>query len=164
MKKLACSLLLFTVACGTSDDDYKSQVTSAMHTSIGKSLADLAQAARDLQAAAPTHQWSMTTDAAAITAMKAAWKKARVAYELVEGATAPIFPDQDFAMDARYDDYMLELGPAGDNNLFDKTGATGMHSIERILFAAEIRDEVVTFESSLPGYKAAAWPTNDTDA
>ena len=27
MKKLACSLLVFTVACGTSDDDYKSQVT-----------------------------------------------------------------------------------------------------------------------------------------
>src|SRR5262245_1621217 len=106
----------------------------------------------------------MSTDAAAITAMKDAWKKARVAYELVEGATAPIFPDQDFAMDARYDDYMVEIGPSGDSNLFDKTGATGMHSIERILFAPTIRAEVIDFESGLPGYKAAAWPATDAEA
>lgn len=165
MKKLACSLILFTAACGgTSDEEYKSDVTNGMHTSIATELADLAQAARDLQAAAPTHAWSATTDAAAITAMKDAWKKARVAYEHVEGATAPIFPDQDFAMDARYDDYMVEIGAAGDPNLFDRTGATGMHSIERILFAPQIRTEVVDFESSLPGYKAAAWPATDAEA
>ena len=172
MKKLACSLYLvavctalYTSACGgTSDDDFKRDVTGDMHTSIATDLAALAQASRDLQAAAPTHAWNATTDAAAITAMRDAWRRARVAYELVEGATAPLFPDQDFAMDARYDDYLVELGPNGDTDPFDAVGATGMHSIERILYAPEIRDEVIAFESALPGYRPAAYPATDAEA
>ena len=169
MNKLYVTSLLATslvaAACGdSSDNDFEAEVTRDMHASIAADLADLAQAARDLQAAAPTHAWDETADAAAITAMRDAWRRARVAYELVEGATAPLFPDQDFAMDARYDDYLVELGAAGDANLFDGTGATGMHSIERILFAPEIRDEVIAFESSLPGYVAAAYPATETEA
>jgi iron uptake system component EfeO len=173
MKKLACSLYLVAVCSALwtssgcadkSDDDYKREITSDMHTSIATDLADLAQAARDLQAAAPTHAWNVTTDAAAITAMRDAWRRARVSYELVEGATAPLFPDQDFAMDARYDDYLVELGASGDADLFDGVGATGMHSIERILFAPDIRAEVIAFEQTLPGYRAPAYPTTDADA
>src|SRR3954467_14387417 len=122
-------------ACGSdkSDADYKVEVVASMHDSIGANLADLVQAARDLQAAAPTHAWSATADAAAITAMQDAWKRTRVAYEHVEGATAPIFGDADYTMDARYDDYLSKLGAAGDQELFDATGVTGMHGIERIL-------------------------------
>jgi iron uptake system component EfeO len=173
MKKLACSLYLLAVCSsawsssgcgGKSDDDYTREVTSDMHASIATDLANLAQASRDLQAAAPTHAWNATTDAAAIAAMRDAWRRARVSYELVEGATAPLFPDQDFAMDARYDDYLVEVGAAGDQDLFDGTGATGMHSIERILFAPEIRAEVIAFEQTLPGYKAAAYPATDAEA
>ncbi|HEY5952555.1 MAG TPA: imelysin family protein [Kofleriaceae bacterium] len=172
MKKLACLLYLAAVctavassACaGKSDDDYKREVTRDMHASIGADLAELAQAARDLQAVAPAHAWDPTQDAAAISTMRDAWLRARVAYELVEGATAPLFPDQDFAMDARYDDYLVELGPDGDADPFDGVGATGMHSIERILFAPEIRDEVIAFERTLPGYRAAAYPATDADA
>lgn len=172
MKKLACSLYLLAVCSafyssgcgGKSDDDYKADVTSDMHASISADLANLAQASRDLQAAAPSHAWNATTDAAAITAMRDAWRRARVSYELVEGATAPLFPDQDFAMDARYDDYLVELGADGDTDLFDGTGATGMHSIERILFAPEIRAEVIAFEQTLPGYRAAAYPATDAEA
>src|SRR5688500_8225955 len=99
MKKLACLLYLLT-ACsaiwssgcgGTSDDDYKRDVTRDMHATIETELANLAQASRDLQAAAPTKAWNASTDAAAIRAMRDAWRRARVAYELVEGATAPLF-------------------------------------------------------------------------
>ena len=120
-------------------------------------LADLTQAARDLQAAAPTHAWADSD----VAAMRAAWKRTRVAYEHVEGATAPIFPNLDGSMDARYDDFLVE---GADDNLFDGVGATGMHAIERILFAQDIRAEVIDFEKTLPGYKAAAYPTNDTEA
>jgi iron uptake system component EfeO len=172
MKKLAYTMYLLAVCsafatqtgCGKSDDDYKRDVTSDMHASIATDLADLAQAARELQAAAPTHAWSATADAAAITAMRDAWRRTRVAYELVEGATAPLFPDIDFAIDARYDDYLVELGPDGDPNAFDDTGATGMHSIERILFAPDIRAEVLAFEQTLPGYRAPAYPATDAEA
>jgi iron uptake system component EfeO len=172
MKKFACSMYLLAVGtafvtqsgCGKSDDDYKQEVTSDMHASIAADLADMAQAARDLQAAAPTHAWNATTDAAAIAAMRDAWRRTRIGYELVEGATAPLFPDVDFAIDARYDDYLVELGPDGDANPFDGTGATGMHSIERILFAPEIRAEVLAFEETLPGYRAPAYPATDEEA
>lgn len=164
ISSLLAGLLLAACGDGSSDDDFEKNVTRDMHASIAKDLADLAQAARDLQAAAPTHAWDATADAAAISEMRDAWRRARIAYELVEGATAPLFPDQDFAMDARYDDYLVELGPDGDTNLFDGVGATGMHSIERILFAPEIRDEVIAFESSLPGYVPAAYPATDAEA
>jgi iron uptake system component EfeO len=167
MTMKTCSLFIAAVcaACsGNSDDDYKREVTQQMHASIATDLAALARAARDLQAAAPTHAWSATTDAAAIDEMRAAWRRTRVAYELIEGATAPLFPDQDFAMDARYDDYLVELGPDGDADLFDAAGATGMHSIERILFAPQVRSEVLAFESTLPGYRAPAFPKTDAEA
>jgi iron uptake system component EfeO len=147
-----------------TDADYRAEVVEAMHDSIGADLADLAQAARDLQAAAPEHAWDATADAAAITSMTDAWKRARVAYEHVEGATAPIFPDLDFTMDARYDDYLASLGASGDADAFDDEGVTGMHGIERILFAPTVRTEVLDFESTLPGYVAPAWPATDDEA
>lgn len=155
--------LIGLCACGTSDADYQRDVTREMHDQIATHLGELIAAARDLQAAAPEHAWG-DADAAAIDAMRDAWKRARVAYELVEGATAPLFPDQDFAMDARYDDFLVELGEGGDPQPFDGTGVTGMHAIERILFAPQIRSEVIAFEKTLPGYRAAAYPASDADA
>ena len=147
-----------------SNADYRSEVVVAMHDSISDDLADLVQAARDLQAAAPTHAWNATADAAAITAMRGAWKRARVAYEHVEGATAPLFGTLDITLDARYDNYLAPLGDKGDHALFDATGVTGMHGIERILYAPDIRPEVVTFERTLPGYEPAAFPATNDDA
>jgi len=161
---LAATLVL--AACSDSprtDADYRAEVVAGMHDSIGGDLADLVQAARDLQAAAPTHAWDPNADASAITAMRVAWMKTRIAYEHVEGATAPIFGDLDVTLDARYDDFLAKL-PGGDDNLFDGTGVTGMHAIERILYAHDIRPEVVQFESSLPGYVAAAYPATTDEA
>lgn len=164
MNKL--SLLLVVAACGgTSDADYKADVVAGMQDSISGDLQNLITATQALQAAAPTgHGWDATTDAAALISMKSAWRDARIAYEHVEGATAPIFPDEDYTMDARYDDFLAKLGPAGDPDLFDDQGATGMHAIERILYAPAIRQEVIDFESQLPGYKPAAWPANAAEA
>ena len=75
--------------------------------------------------------------------MKAAWVRARTAYEHVEGAIAPIFPELDAAIDERYDGFLADIGPTGDANLFDGTGVTGMHGIERILYSDSIPANVV---------------------
>ncbi|HEY0193042.1 MAG TPA: imelysin family protein [Kofleriaceae bacterium] len=170
MKHLVSSALLLASTCSLvacSDDkktdaDYQAEIVVSIHDSIETDLADLVKAAQDLQAAAPTHTWSATADAAAIAAMKDAWKRTRVAYEHVEGATAPLYGNLDYTMDARYDDYLNQDG--GDTYFFDDTGVTGMHGIERILYAPGIRSEVLDFEEDLPGYKAAAWPVTDAEA
>jgi hypothetical protein len=44
--------------------------------------------------------WDGNLDSNAIQATQAAWQKARTAYEHIEGALAPIFPEIDFSIDA----------------------------------------------------------------
>jgi iron uptake system component EfeO len=123
-------------------------------------------AARGLAAAAPEPRaggWS-EQDRPAIEAMKRHWGSGRVAYEHIEGAVAPLFPESDTATDARYDDFLLRLGETGDSNPFDARGVIGMHAIERVLWADAIPAEVVRFERVLPGYRAAAFPGNEVEA
>jgi len=96
--------------------------------------------------------------------MKSAWLRARSAYEHIEGAIAPLFPDVDTEIDARYDDFVAMLAPNGDSDLFDDQGATGMHAIERILYSDVTPARVVQFESTLIGYVPAAFPANETQS
>ena len=164
----ALPMVLILAACGGDADPdakFEAQVVTAMHDSIGDELADLVQASIDLQAAAPSgHGWDATADAGAIAEMKAAWRRARIAYEHVEGATAPIFAGADVTMDARYDTFLASLSGTGDQDLFDDRGVTGMHAIERILYAPTIRANVTAFEQTLPGYRAAAFPATAAEA
>ena len=165
MNKLILSSALVLGACGgasstKTDDEFKAEVVTGMHDSVSADLAELVTASTALRDAAPTHAWG----AADVTAMKTHWLEARVAYEHVEGATAPIFGSLDISMDERYDGFLSGLGTTGDQDLFDDQGVTGMHAIERILYAPDIRAEVIDFEMDLPGYKAAAWPATDTEA
>jgi iron uptake system component EfeO len=67
-------------------------------------------------------------------------------------------------MDARYEDSLAELGDRGDHNLFDGRGVTGMHAIERILFAPLTRTEVIRYERTLDGYIAASYPVTNEEA
>lgn len=165
MKIITTLSIAALAACSDrSDAEFRSDIVAGMHDAIAAELADLVQAARELQAAAPDHAWSATDDAAAIAAMRDAWRRTRIAYEHVEGATAPIFGDLDVTLDARYDDYLARLGPTGDASAFDATGVTGMHGIERILYAPGIRAEVIAFERGLPGYRPAAYPKTDGEA
>src|SRR5262249_44102286 len=90
---------------------------------------------------------------------------ARTAYEHVEGAIAPLFPDIDVSIDARYDDFMTQLAAqGGDADLFDDRGVTGMHAVERIVYADVTPARVVAFERSLPGYVPAAFPATAAEA
>ena len=168
MKKLLLLTLLGLSACSSTDpktdSDYESEVAVDMHRTLLSDVDALHAAAVALQAAAPSPQgrgWSATEDETAIANMTAAWLRARAAYERTEGALAPLFPNIDAAIDARYEDF-LERGE--DSDLFDDQGVTGMHAIERILFAPDIPASVIKLEATLPGYKAAAWPATDEEA
>jgi iron uptake system component EfeO len=126
-----------------------------------------AEASRALHAAAPVPSgrgWDAAQDASAIAAMRADWHRARTAYEQIEGAIAPLFPESDLATDARYDDYLSTLGSGGDPAPFDDQGVIGMHAIERILWANEIPAVATDFEKGVPGYRAAAMPATEADA
>jgi iron uptake system component EfeO len=165
---------LLAIGCSSSKDaeptkpvDYTAQVTQGMYEVVLDELVAWRAAVVDLQNAAPTPSgrgWDATEDAAAIKQMKDAWRRCRIPYEHIEGAIAPIFPDRDAAADARYDDFLVQLLGKGDPDPFDGEGVTGMHAIERILYAKEISAKVVAFESSLPGYAEAAYPSNEAAA
>ena len=170
---LAAGLAVVSLApaCGSdSPADKKSQVASAMQASMVGDLKALHEASIRLQAAAPVpagRGWDATADAEAIAAMKTAWVQARTAYEHVEGATAPIFPEIDVAIDERYDGFLADLKGAGDPDPFDGAGITGMHAVERILYSQPsdgVPADVVAFEASLPGYAPAAFPATAAQA
>ncbi|HEX2672942.1 MAG TPA: imelysin family protein, partial [Polyangiaceae bacterium] len=156
------------VGCGRVDDQVQQvRVEHGMKAWLALELHHFRDAAADLQRAAPTptgRGWSATEDAEAIRQMKEAWGRARQAYELVEGAVAPLFPDSDTATDARYDDFLVHLGAAGDPDPFDDRGVVGVHAIERVLWADSVPRETVAFESHLPGYRAAAFPATEAEA
>ncbi|HEX8107985.1 MAG TPA: EfeM/EfeO family lipoprotein [Kofleriaceae bacterium] len=162
---VACVALAGLTGClAKTDADFRAEVTASMHTAMTQNLADMVQAARELQAAAPIRGWNVVTDAAAVNKMRDAWRRVRVAWEQLEGAVTPMFPDLDASMDSRYEDFLLAPGAQGDLYLFDAHGVIGMHAIERILFAPITRSEVVAFESTLPGYKQSAYPATDNEA
>lgn len=147
------------------DGDPAVAAIDAVKAYVDGELVGLHSAAVALQAAAPDADadgWNSTDDAAAVAAMKAEWKNARVSYERVEGAIAVLFPNLDAATDERYDGFIAE---AADDNLFDGAGVTGVHGIERILFSDVIPAQVITFEEGLgANYVAARFPQTQTEA
>jgi len=161
-------LLLAGAGCSSSktDAEYRQDVVNGMRAGLIADLASLVSASQALQAAAPTQAgrgWDATLDAAAIAAMRDAWSQCRTAYEHVEGATAPIFPDVDASIDSRYEDFLAAL-PGGDADLFDGSGVTGMHAVERILYADVTPARVVQYESMLDGDVPAAFPATPQEA
>jgi iron uptake system component EfeO len=149
-----------------TDAQYREQAVDGMHDALLTDVQAMRAAIADLQKAAPAdHAWDAQKDAESIAAMRAAWVRARTAYERVEGALAPLFPDIDNAIDARYDDFMTQLAATGgDADLFDGKGVTGMHALERIVYADVIPPRVIAFEKSLPGYVPAAFPSSAAEA
>lgn len=168
--KISLCLALIGSGGGCSKGDEEAQrarVEREMKHWLVEKIRDFRVAAEELQQAAPVSAgrgWSEQEDAAAIAKMKDAWARAREAYELVEGAVAPLFPESDTATDARYDDFLTTLGAAGDPKPFDAEGIVGVHAIERILWAKAVPAETVAFEQGLPGYRPAAFPATEAEA
>jgi iron uptake system component EfeO len=158
---------VLAAACSSSsspktDAEFQAALVTGMRTSFVNDLSNLVSASQALQKAAPDNLAGWTDTA--VAAMETPWIAARTAYEHIEGATAPIYPDIDYSIDSRYDDFMAALAPAGDSYLFDDAGVTGMHAVERILYVKVTPGSVVTYEATLPGYVAAAWPSTDPEA
>jgi len=170
------SVLLLLAACSSSstadqsDAAHQAEIVGAMHSSLLIEIDALLASAKEIKAVAPAPTdsgWDETRDAAAIAAAKAAWTRARTAYEHIEGALAPIFPDLDGSLDGRYDDQLANLlphQPMGDQALFDGEGVTGLHAVERILWSHAIPPHVVKFEQSLDGYRPPVYPANAAEA
>ncbi|MDP2307428.1 MAG: imelysin family protein [Pseudomonadota bacterium] len=156
-------ILSLLLACTTDNDkplDREAQAILDVKALTATDLDALAAAALGVQTAAPAADadgWGATETAG----MESAWVDARVAYERVEGAIAVLFPGLDAATDERYDGFIAE-GP--DENLFDGDHVTGVHAIERIVWADRHPAYVVAFESSLPDYTAAMFPADATQA
>ena len=170
---LGLGLMLAMAACGSEDTPapapggggaLESQALAQVKTYISDNLQALAQAALDLKNAAPTPDddgWSLASDRPAVDSMKTAWRKARQAYEHIEGAIAVLFPELDVSTDERYDGF---VEAQADDDLFDGEGVTGIHAIERILWSGETRPEVVAFEMGLENYRVAAFPRTRAEA
>jgi iron uptake system component EfeO len=159
-------LVAATIGCGTDKSgSQEAQAQSAVKAYIVGEIGNWVNSSIALRAAAPAPDadgWSDTADAAAVTAMKTQWAATRVAYEKIEGAIAVLFPDYDVSTDERYDGFLADGGP--DNDLFDGVGVTGVHAIERILWAGHAPADVVAFEAALTGYTPSAFPANMTQA
>lgn len=158
------NFVLLLMACGDPAPSFSEQATLDVKVYIALELDALVASSTALAEAAPAPDadgWNATSDAAAVDEMRAAWRDARVQYEHIEGAIAILFSDLDVSTDGRYDGF-IELAP--DPNLFDGTGATGVHAIERILYADVHPPEVVAFESVLPNYVAARFPQTEEEA
>lgn len=153
---------LLVIACNKDNDkggvDPSVQATLSVKEIVAAELSGLADSAAALADGAPEPDadgWSADRDPDAVADLRASWGDARDSYERVEGAIAVLFPDYDYAIDARYDHFLAE---GADADLFDGEGVTGMHAIERILWADAIPDEVVAFEEGLDGYLPASFP------
>jgi iron uptake system component EfeO len=173
MSRLTLAAALLAAACtsagpGTPDGptggDPSTATLLAVKGYIASNLDELLAAARELQRAAPAPDadgWTPGDSPAAVDAMKDAWRKARRAYEHVEGAIAVLFGELDESTDQRYDAF---IETTRDDNLFDDMIVTGIHAIERILWADSTPAPVVAFEEGLPNYVAAAYPASAQQA
>jgi iron uptake system component EfeO len=161
-RRLLPLLLLSAVSCNSVPP--QEQALLDVKDYVQENLDALHDAVVTLQKDAPAPDadgWNATQDAAAVQKMRADWKKARIAYEHVEGAIAILFPEYDISTDERYDGF-IATGP--DDNLFDDEGVTGIHAAERILWSDSIPERVVKFEKGLPYSQAASFPTNENQA
>ena len=157
------TLSLSMIGCG-KELSPQDQALVDVKAYIQTNMDELMAAAQALQSDAPSpdaNGWNAQSDAAQVAKMKADWKRARIAYEHIEGAIAVLFPDIDVSTDERYDGF---ISTAPDTYLFDAQGVTGVHAIERILWSDSISAHVKTFEMGLPGYKEAAFPQNEQEA
>jgi iron uptake system component EfeO len=157
--------VIVLAGCSSAEPTPQDRALGDVKALIARNLDQLVTASQDLQTAAPASDddgWNALDDATAVAAMKAAWKRARAAYEHVEGAIAVLFPELDVSTDERYDGFLATYGP--DDNLFDARLVTGIHAIERILWSDSIDDTVLVFEKGLLGYQAAHFPATRQEA
>lgn len=165
--RLACAIALAAcglAACGDEPADLEAQAVLGVKAYVQSQLAAMETCAQSLADHAPAPDadgWSHASDTAAVDAMRADWRCLRTSYERVEAAIAVLFPQYDASLDERYDGFIAD---GADANPFDAMGVTGVHGVERILWAGEHPPQVVAFEESLVGYGEARTPATEEEA
>jgi len=152
-------------ACGSGGASPEERTKAGVKINIDNELGNLTSAVAALRAAAPEPDadgWSAEADPDAVAAMRTSWRQSRMAWERIEGAIAVLFPSYDESLDQRYDGFLADHGP--DSDLFDGEGVTGVHAVERILWADSAPAQVVTFEMGLTGYVPATFPMDAAQA
>ncbi len=149
------------VGCAEDDEQLEADAILAVKDLVTADLGELHAAAEALRDEAPAPDADGWQGGPELDPSKAAWRDARVAYERIEGAIAVLFPDLDAATDERYDGFVAE---GADTYPFDGEGVTGVHGVERILWADAHPAYVVDFESALTGYVPAAFPASEQEA
>lgn len=125
------------------------QATLDVKAYLAREMAALERAGRELREAAPAPDadgWNARDDADAVRRMRSAWGRMRDAYEHIEAGVVVLFPETDVAIDGRFETF-AESGR--DRDPFDGEGVTGMHAVERILWADSVSPQVLAFERSL---------------
>jgi iron uptake system component EfeO len=160
MNRLAYMFLVVSAACGTSpapatnsDDDVGVAATQAYLSSSGEALT---AAADTLLASTPSTPFS--SDDASLTAMRNAWLETRARYCNVEAAIDMLAPS------TLADTYEQDIHDARDENPFDNVGFSGLHGIERILWANLTLDATKAYEEQLFGYSNARFPEIEQEA
>jgi len=156
----ACGL----AACGDEPADLEADAVLGVKAYVEAQLAVMETCAQSLADHAPAPDadgWSHAADTVAVDAMRADWRCLRTSYERIEAAIAVLFPQYDASLDERYDGFIAD---GADANLFDDTGVTGVHAVERILWASEHPPQVIEFEESLVGYSEARTPATEAEA
>ena len=162
---LAIALIVGAGACGGGGASPEAATKAGVKINIDNELGNLTSSVAALRAAAPEPDadgWSAEADPDAVAAMRTAWRQARMAYERIEGTIALLFASYDESIDQRYDGFLAADGP--DSDLFDGEGVTGVHAVERILWADSTPAQVVTFEMGLTGYVPATFPMDAAQA
>jgi iron uptake system component EfeO len=164
--------IAFALGCGSSssggpktDAEFRASITQGMHDALQANLRSLIQGATALEAAAPDHPWDGADPA--VPAMQTAWIRARQAYEQIEGATAPIFPDIDLSIDGRVEDFGPPPGKgtlSSSCDMFNASCVSGLHAIERILYVSTTPASVAAYETSLGYVPAQSYPLTQTQA
>lgn len=143
------------------------QATLDVKHYLTREMAALERAGRDLRDAAPAPDadgWNSRDDADAVRRMRSAWGRMRDAYEHIEAGVVVLFPETDVAIDGRFETF-AEAGL--DRDPFDGEGVTGMHAVERVLWADEVPPAVLGFERSLREgavFFAPSFPRNPREA
>ena len=125
------------------------QATLDVKDYLTREMIALERAGRELREAAPAPDadgWNARDDADAVQRMRSAWGRMRDAYEHIEAGVVVLFPETDVAIDGRFETF-AEGGR--DRDPFDGDGVTGMHAVERILWADSVSPQVLAFERSL---------------
>jgi iron uptake system component EfeO len=107
-QRIAFCLALWLLGCsesrGAVEGRERAGVERLTKRYIREEIETWLAASRDLAEAAPLPKgrgWDPALDGESLADMKRHWGRARYAYERIEGAMAPMFPESDVATDAR---------------------------------------------------------------